>query len=101
MDVVFKPHRLLGDDFHPAQTGRQDPTEDNYLDGSESEYKAAFVVAVVYLSALCVYAHAVLTDEGLSCLAWRALPPTARSHIRTATAQSCSIARAACLLPLR
>ena len=27
MGVVFKPHRLLGDDFHPGQAGRQDPTE--------------------------------------------------------------------------
>ena len=27
MGVVFKPHRLLGDGFHPGQAGRQDPTE--------------------------------------------------------------------------
>ena len=28
MGVVFKPHRLLGDAFHPGQAGRQDPTEE-------------------------------------------------------------------------
>ena len=27
MGVVFKPHPLLGEDFHPGQAGRQDPTE--------------------------------------------------------------------------
>jgi hypothetical protein len=29
MDVVFKPHPLKLEDFHPGQAGRQDPTKDS------------------------------------------------------------------------
>jgi hypothetical protein len=41
MGVVFKPHRLLGDDFHLGQAGRQDPTE--YIFNSKTARKWHFL----------------------------------------------------------